>query len=161
MRRMLLVPVCAALVTLAPVFGQGMTLMGSGYASPTPIRVSPGQITTLFVSGLNTVLTEAQRATSLPLPNSLAGISVTINQSSLKQSVAVPLLAVEQLNTCSIAVVAPQPVPPSPTSTPSTVPPDCLLTAITLKIHIELPPFPTVAGYSARASTTKFVVRPN
>jgi len=164
MRRMLLVPVCAALVTLAPVFGQGMTLMGSGYASPTPIRVSPGQITTLFVSGLNTVLTEAQRATSLPLPNSLAGISVTINQSSLKQSVAVPLLAVEQLNTCSITVVAPPPPPPSPTSTPSTVPPECLLTAITLQIPYELTPLPIFAGGSnlgGKLDVTEVVITAN
>jgi hypothetical protein len=161
MRRMLLAALCAILMNLSPLFGQGMTLTGSGYASPTLIRVSPGQVTTLFVSGLNTVLTKPQRATSLPLPNSLAGISVTINQSSLKQSVAVPLLAVEQLNTCSIAVVAPPPVPPSPTSTPSTVPPECLLTAITLQIPYELTPLPTVAGDSAKASTTEIVVTAN
>src|ERR1039458_9238157 len=135
MRRMLLAALCAALMNSLPLFGQGMTLTGSGYASPTTIRVSPGQITTFFVSGLNTVLTKPQRATSLPLPNSLAGISVTINQSSLKQSVAVPLLAVEQLNACGIAPPAP---PPSPTSTPSTVPQECLLTAITLQIPYEL-----------------------
>src|ERR1019366_291667 len=161
MRRMVLVCLCAAFMTRGPLFGQGMTLTGSGYTSPTTIRVSPGQVTTLFVSGLNTVLTKPQRATSLPLPNSLAGISVTINQSSLKQSVAVPLLAVEQLNTCSIAVVAPPPVPPSPTSTPSTVPPECLLTAITLQIPYELTPLPTVAGDSAKASTTEIVVTAN
>src|ERR1039457_6824734 len=158
MRRMLLVSVCAVLMPRAPLFGQGMTLVGSGYGNPTTIRVSPGQITTLFVSGLNTVLTKPQRATSLPLPNSLAGISVTINQSSLKQSVAVPLLAVEQLNACGIAPPAP---PPSPTSTPSSVAPECLLTAITLQIPYELTPLPTVAGDSAKASTTEIVVTAN
>ena len=158
MRRMLLAALCAILMNLSPLFGQGMTLTGSGYASPTLIRVSPGQVTTLFVSGLNTVLTKPQRATSLPLPNSLAGISVTINQSSLQQSVAVPLLAVEQLNTCGIAPPAP---PPSPPSTPSTVPPECLLTAITLQIPYELTPLPTGAGDSAKASTTEIVVTAN
>jgi hypothetical protein len=45
---MLLVSVCAVLMNLAPLFGQGMTVVGSGYASPTTIRVSPGQITTSF-----------------------------------------------------------------------------------------------------------------
>ena len=158
MRRMVLVCLCAAFMTRGPLFGQGMTLTGSGYTSPTTIRVSPGQVTTLFVSGLNTVLTKPQRATSLPLPNSLAGISVTINQSSLQQSVAVPLLAVEQLNTCGIAPPAP---PPSPPSTPSTVPPECLLTAITLQIPYELTPLPTGAGDSAKASTTEIVVTAN
>ena len=75
MRRMLLVSVCAALMTLAPLFGQGMTLTGSGYASPTPIRVSPGQITTLFVSGLSLGTAKPQRATTLPLTNSLPTVS--------------------------------------------------------------------------------------
>ena len=75
MRRTLLVSVCAALMTFAPLFGQGMTLTGSGYASPTPIRVSPGQITTLFVSGLSLGTAKPQRATTLPLPNSLPTVS--------------------------------------------------------------------------------------
>ena len=43
----------AILIGLSPVFGQGVTLAGSGYANTTTILVSPGQITTLFVSGLN------------------------------------------------------------------------------------------------------------
>src|ERR1039458_5995002 len=158
MRRSIPIAVCAIIMSLAPMFGQGPTLVGAGYANPTQVQVAPGQVATLFVSGLNTVLTKPQRATSLPLPNSLAGISVTINQSSLKQSVAVPLLAVEQLNACGIAPPAP---PPSPTSTPSSVAPECLLTAITLQIPYELTPLPTVAGDSAKASTTEIVVTAN
>ena len=141
----LMLRICSLLMSLSPVFGQGMTLVGSSYTNPASIRVSPGQITTFFVSGLTPDLTKPQKATSLPLPNSLAGISLTINQSSLKQSVAVPLVAVEQLNTCSIA---PPALPPSPTSTPSTVPPECLLTAITLQIPFELTPLPIFAGGS-------------
>src|SRR5450759_3769410 len=109
----------------------GLGVVGSGYASPTTIRVAPGQITTFFVSGLSTDTTKPQKATTLPLPNSLAGISVTINQSSQKQSVAVPLLAVEQLNTCGIGSFPPPPPPaPAPTSPPSTIPPEYLLEAI-------------------------------
>src|ERR1035437_9676758 len=127
MRRMLLVSVCAVLMNLAPLFGQGMTVVGSGYASPTTIRVSPGQITTFFVSGLSTDTTKPQKATSLPLPNSLAGISVTINQSSPKQSVPAPLLAVQQLNGCSNGGAPP----------PATVPSDCLVAAITVQIPYE------------------------
>src|ERR1017187_3238163 len=98
MRRMLLAALCAALMNSLPLFGQGMTLTGSGYASPTTIRVSPGQITTFFVSGLSMGTAKPQKASSLPLPNSLAGVSVTINQSSPKQSLPAPLLAVQQLN---------------------------------------------------------------
>src|SRR5450759_2655307 len=128
MRRMLLAALCAILMNLSPLFGQGMTLTGSGYASPTTIRVSPGQITTLFVSGLSMGTAKPQKATSLPLPNSLAGVSVTINQSSPKQSLPAPLLAVQQLNGCSNGGAPP----------PPTVPSDCIVAAITVQIPYEL-----------------------
>jgi hypothetical protein len=121
---------------LVPLFGQGVTLVGSGYSNPTSIRVSPGQITTIFVSGLTTDPTKPQRATGLPLPASLAGVSVTINQSSPARSFAVPLLAVEQLNACSTGVTPP----------PPTVSPDCMVGAITLQIPYELSPSAVVAG---------------
>jgi hypothetical protein len=79
MRRMLPVSVCAVLMTPAPLFGQGMTLMGSGYTSPTTIRVAPGQVAMLFVNGLKTILSsQPVNATLLPL----CGISVTLNQST-------------------------------------------------------------------------------
>ena len=139
---------CAILIGLSPLFGQGLTLVGSGYSNPTSIRVSPGQITTVFVSGLTLDLTKPQKATSLPLPNSLAGISVTINQSSPKQSVPAPLLAVQQLNNCSNS------------GAPST-PPDCMVGAITLQIPYELTPLPTVAGDFSVPSTTELVVTAN
>jgi hypothetical protein len=122
----------AILIGLSPLFGQGVTLVGSGYSNPTAIRVSPGQITTIFVSGLTTDPTKPPNATSLPLPTSLAGISVSINQSSPSQSFPVPLLAVEQLNACSNALT-----PPTPT-----VSPDCMVGAITLQIPYELSPVP-------------------
>jgi hypothetical protein len=79
MRRTFLVSVCAALMTLAPLFGQGMTLVGSGYGNPTTIRVSPGQVAMLFVNELKTILSsQPVNATLLPL----CGISVTLNQST-------------------------------------------------------------------------------
>jgi hypothetical protein len=90
----------------------------------------------------------------LPLPNSLAGISVTIKQSSPQQSIAAPLLAVQQLNTCSTAVGT----TPAPTSTSPTEPPECLLTAITLQIPYELTPLPTISGDFAALSNTGLVV---
>jgi uncharacterized protein (TIGR03437 family) len=96
------------------------------------IQVSPGQITTVFVSGLTTDPTKPPRATNLPLPTSLAGIAVTIYQSSPTLSVAAPLLAVEQLNGCNYGVTPPPPV----------VPPDCMVGAITLQIPYELSPVP-------------------
>ena len=90
---------CAILMSLGPLFGQGITLAGSGYSDPSIIHVAPGQITTLFVTGVRSVLSQAINATSLPLPTKLAGISVTLNQSGT-QSIPVPLLSVQQVSVC-------------------------------------------------------------
>jgi hypothetical protein len=138
-------------MTLAPLFGQGMTLVGSGYTSPTPIRVSPGQITTLFVSGLSLGTAKPQKATSLPLPNSLAGVSVTINQSSPKQSFPAPLLAVQQLSGCSNGGESPLP----------TVPSDCLVAAITVQIPFELSLASSNVGDAAGPAAAEVVITAN
>jgi uncharacterized protein (TIGR03437 family) len=96
-------------------FGQGPTLAGAGYADPSMIQVAPGQITTLFVTGLKTVLTSQVNATVVPLPTVLAGISVTLNQAG------VPLLAIQQIPVCSGDSGS-----------------DCVITAITVQIPFEL-----------------------
>ena len=132
MRRMLLAALCAILITLAPMFGQGPTLVGAGYANPTQVQVAPGQIATLFVSGLKSVLSQPLRATSLPLPNSLGGISVTVSQLS-SPSYPVPLLAVQQMSVCGNAGASPPPSASSPT-------PECVITAITVQIPYEIVP---------------------
>src|ERR1035441_5954113 len=134
MRRMLLAALCAILITLAPMFGQGPTLVGAGYANPTQVQVAPGQIATLFVSGLKTVLSQPLRATSLPLPNSLGGISVTVSPLS-GPSYLVPLLAVQQMPVCGNADADAPPPPP-----PSSPTPECVITAITVQIPYEIVP---------------------
>jgi len=151
MRRMLLAALCAILMNLSPLFGQGMTLTGSGYASPTTIRVSPGQITTFFVSGLSMGTAKPQKATTLPLPNSLAGVSVTINQSSPKQSLPAPLLGVQQLNGCSNGGAPP----------PPTVPSDCLVAAITVQIPYELSLASPNIGDAATPAAAEVVITAN
>lgn len=123
----------AILIGLYPLFGQGVTLVGSGYSNPTNIRVSPGQITTFFVSGLNLDPSKPQTASTLPLPISLAGISVTMKQS---QSYDAPILAVQQLAVCPVGGGGPGPI----------TPPDCLVGAITLQVPYELSPFPVPNG---------------
>src|SRR5579863_8280141 len=55
MRRLLLIVTCVPMMGLGPLFGQGITLAGTGYTDPSVIQVAPGQITTLFVTGLKTV----------------------------------------------------------------------------------------------------------
>lgn len=111
------------------LFGQaGVALVGAGYVNPIPVRVAPGQVVTFFLTGLQTVLPppfRAERAPSVPLPLTLAGISATIRQSGPGTSLPVPLLSVEQLNTCS---------------DPAAMSPECMLTAVTLQVPYELRP---------------------
>ena len=105
------------IVCLGSAFGQGPTLTGAGYPNPTPIRVTPGQIITVFLSNTKTV--SYQRATSIPLPTSLAGFSVTIRDYTGTHPA--PLLAVGQTPLCRINTS-----------------PDCLMTALQIQIPFEL-----------------------
>jgi uncharacterized protein (TIGR03437 family) len=111
----------AILIACISAGGQtGPTLIGSGYNLPTALRLAPGQITTLFVTGLKTVLPSGfVEATTVPLPKTLAGISITLSPSIDKES-AVPLLSIEQTPLCYGA------------STP-----DCLITAITVHMPVN------------------------
>jgi uncharacterized protein (TIGR03437 family) len=103
------------------VLGQSsLTLVGSvpGYSvplgfAPAPnfsavnrISLAPGQIVTLQVTGLKTVLPVGQiiRATTLPLPTTLLGISVTISQvvrGGANVIEPAPVVALSQVNYCS------------------------------------------------------------
>jgi hypothetical protein len=114
------------------MFAQGPTLTGTGYSDPAVIRVAPGQITTLYVTGLTSVMPKPVNATTVPLPVTLAGISVTLEQTGI-QPTPVPLLSVQQLSVCSNEGATP----------PSTLTADCMITAITIQIPFELllPPF--------------------
>jgi hypothetical protein len=72
-------------------------------------------------------------ANVIPLPTTLAGITVALNQTT-----PLPLLSIQQLSVCNILPPVPPPPPssPPPSSPPS---PDCLITAITLQIPFDLP----------------------
>jgi len=110
-------------------FGQGgITLAGAGYTAPSPIRVAPGQVITLRLTGLKTILPASaptSRAASVPLPTSLAGISVTLAQSSPLVSEQLPIFAVQQLNNCGTADF-------------SSLSPDCIISALTVQIPFDL-----------------------
>jgi hypothetical protein len=112
----------------------GLTLVGWGYSFHAPVA-APGQIMQLQVAGLKTVLSpSSQMATSVPLPTSLAGISVTVNQSvsqsimgvPVQNSYQAPLISVNQLNLCS-----------------ADISPDCMTTFIALQMPYELETNPT------------------
>lgn len=132
-----LIFISALVITAGQIFGEGPMVIGTGYSAPGSIRISPGQITTFFVTGLGA--TQPVQASGLPLPSRLAGISLTINQFSPKQSLSVPLLAITQTDLCSQPQLAP----------------DCLMTMVTAQIPFELVPAPLGANpYAAEVVVT-------
>jgi hypothetical protein len=122
MRRMLFIAVCAIIMSLGPLFGQGTTLVGLGNVSQPPITVAPGQIITLLVSNPKTILpaTSFQRATTLPLPTSLAGFSVSIRDYTGTHPAAI--LRINQSPLCQLNRTSP----------------DCLVTILQIQIPFEL-----------------------
>ena len=111
----------------------GQTLIGTGYQDPTVILVSPGQVVPLVATGLQTVLSGAGvNADHVPLPTTLAGISVTLSQPPTSYSRSLPIFSIRQFNHCSISIA------------PSSA---CLLTAITVQIPFDISvPNPLVAS---------------
>ncbi len=107
-----------------PFISYGQSLVGAGYADPGAIQVAPGQVVTLFAAGLSTILSNGRvQAPTVPLPTSLAGISVTLHQSSPETRWDLPLFSITQLNHCS------------GTAAPS---PGCVVTGITVQIPFDI-----------------------
>jgi uncharacterized protein (TIGR03437 family) len=101
--------ILAATVAFTAASAQPVVL-GAGYAPPFPIKVAPGQLVTIFAAGVGAAVSSRVAATSFPLPYSLAGISVTIDELSnpplLKERV--PMLAVgKTAGTTAITVQIP------------------------------------------------------
>ena len=88
-----------ALLSGSSVFAQvKSSIVGAGYASPAPVALAPGQVVTVFVQGLGGGLTEELRAARAPLPTTLGGISVLLEQTAGDPSpLAAPLFAVRPL----------------------------------------------------------------
>ena len=97
------------------------TLVGAGYQVPSSIPVAPGQVVPVLVTGLKTVLPATVQAQAVPLPMSLAGISVLLEQSLPAKSWRLPMFAVEQFSGC-----------------PGNVAADCLVTAVTVQIPYDI-----------------------
>ncbi len=136
-------------LALCPLFAANdAALFSASYQAPEMVEVSPGQVVTLFFRGVspvaNGVLRSAQ-AGAVPLPDSLAGLSISILQGPQTTPYRVPLLAVRQQNECE--EVSFRPI--------------CLLTAVRLQIPSELTPTVskltlTVDGEASRT----FLLRP-
>ena len=99
-------------------------IVSAGYSSPTPLEVAPGQVVTLFVRDVPRAADghlRSGKASALPLPTALAGISVAIVQSS--GTVNAPVFAVRQESECQAAGVDEA---------------ACLLTAIQIQVPYDL-----------------------
>ncbi len=70
--------------------------MSAGHTPPIPLLLAPGQIVTLYVSGLALNLAPGQSvsAQTTPLPTTLGGVSATPTQFSGPSPLAIPLLAI-------------------------------------------------------------------
>jgi uncharacterized protein (TIGR03437 family) len=115
------------------------------------VSIAPGQVLTLWVAGLVAISPSNSNATGFPLPTSLAGISVTLNQTqrAFSQTLPVPLISVVQTNLCG---------------DPSNTAQACFLTAITGQIPFELvsdpftnPPPSTLAVSQGGVSSQNFL----
>ncbi len=87
------------LVLFASVASAQLTLTGAGYSNPTPVALAPGQVTTLFVSGLSLRFPSPVFASSTPLPTSLGGISARFQQGANTYPFAI--FSIRQTPTCT------------------------------------------------------------
>jgi uncharacterized protein (TIGR03437 family) len=127
---------CMIYTDVAPLLGQnGPTVIGAGYRNPKVINTAPGQVVTLFLADVKTLLplspssetpVREQQATSLPLPVSLAGFSARVQQGA--NSYVAPILSIQQVPICGTMVDL------------SNVPaaPECWLTGLTVQIPLEI-----------------------
>jgi uncharacterized protein (TIGR03437 family) len=74
-------------------------VVSAGYEVPGPIRVSPGQVLTLFLSTPGAQPAAAAVAQTVPLPTNLGGGSIQLFQ-TFSDPLAVPLLAVYPVDNC-------------------------------------------------------------
>lgn len=89
------------LVSLRPAPVLSQTLALGGYEGPPLISIAPGQVLPLFVTGLQIDVSPGQqRATTVPLPTEMNGISLTLRQSPSGASWQLPILFLEQTNRC-------------------------------------------------------------
>jgi hypothetical protein len=109
---------------------------GAGPHNPTVFRIAPGQVMRVWVNNVKALLPyeggtsiRAERATSVPLPTSLAGFSARIIQEG--KTFPVPLFAAEQVPVCAYTMQNPAPATP-----------ECWSTAITVQIPVDIEMFP-------------------
>ena len=78
----------------------GQAVVGSGYIPPLPIAAAPGQLLTIYIEDIGANLTAPVDAQSVPLPTSLAGISVKFEQTVGPSPIESPMLSVFPVVSC-------------------------------------------------------------
>lgn len=97
-------------------------VIGAGYSLPTPIKVAPGQVITIFAQGLHAQITEPVLSGAVAATTSLRGISAVLHITGSRKPVALPILALRRVSTCT-----------SPA-------PDCAAsTAVTVQLPYNIP----------------------
>jgi uncharacterized protein (TIGR03437 family) len=107
--------------SLQPTVLAQISVVGAGYRVPAPPSAAPGEVVTLSVTGLKTRIATPQSASTVPLPTTLAGISVTLNQGTA--SLAAPVFRIQQTGVCAAATNSS---------------PDCFITSITIQVPFEI-----------------------
>ena len=116
-------PVLLSLGSLSGFAQSSASLLGASYAKPSPFLVAPGQIVTLFFRGVGPQANGSTRlddARAIPLPETLAGLSLKISQSGAAAPLPVPIVSVRQETECDTASS------------------ECYLTAVRVQIPFEL-----------------------
>jgi uncharacterized protein (TIGR03437 family) len=89
-------------VCAAAVFAQSSAaVVGAGYDAIAPVSVAPGQVITIFVTGVGNV-TQKTTAGKPPLGNTLAGITANLVQGNT--TIPSPILAVFPLQDCQFTL---------------------------------------------------------
>ncbi len=78
----------------------GQAVVGNGYVPPLPIAAAPGQLLTIYVQDMGANLTAPAEAQSVPLPTSVAGISVKFEQTVGPSPIESPVVSAFPLVSC-------------------------------------------------------------
>jgi uncharacterized protein (TIGR03437 family) len=86
------------------VFAQGSAaFVGAGFNAIAPVSVAPGQVITIFATGVGNV-TQKTTSAKPPLANTLAGITAVLVRGDTP--IPSPILAVFPLNDCQFTLPA-------------------------------------------------------
>ncbi len=96
---------CIVFALLFSCGGYAQTLFGPAYAPPA-LRVSPGQIVTVFLSGHRTSVSAELIPQGKPADTTLGPFRVTLRQGPPERETPVPLLSIKPYSNCGQSTIA-------------------------------------------------------